>query len=538
MPHLQNRLLSLDFFRGLTVASMIVVNNPGSWQYMYAPLRHAAWHGCTPTDLIFPFFLFIVGVTTVFSMDSKQDLHSTSLIYKAFKRMVILFTLGLFLSLYPKIFTSPLEAFQTVRIPGILQRIALVSFISTVVFLKFTPRFILKLLGALLLVYWGIMTLVPVPGIGAANLNKATNLGAWIDRFLLTEAHLWKAARTWDPEGILSTLPAIATGLFGLLVGSFLKRKDLGIIPKMAGLLFMGIWAMLTGLFWGIYFPLNKSLWTSSFVLYTGGIATLILATCYWIIDVKSYRQFTKPAVVYGANALVVFFFSGVLPKTLNLLKIRMATGNQMSLLPYLYKTWLVPYFSPYNASLAWSMMWLLFWMAILWPLYQPAITTHVPNYNTSMTNPAITQQHFHGNAGCIVRKGNHILAVKLRAIDKWDIPAGKPLPGEHAAITAQRETLEETGIKVKIKRLLHFIEDVQEGNLYLYEASPCDPTLPINTLLPLKTHQKQEIREAKFLPIHELHPDNFRMHLMRSSSEYTKIPNNTRGTLAASAGF
>src|SRR5690606_27661601 len=207
------RLLSLDVFRGATVAAMILVNNPGNWGSIYAPLRHAAWNGCTPTDLIFPFFLFIVGVSIAYAMGSKKadpSLHRQLLI-KAFKRALILFGLGLFLSLYPKIFTTPIEALQTVRIPGVLQRIALVFFISAVIFLKTTEKNIFRVFIGLLVFYWAMMTFVPVPGVGYANLEKETNLGAWIDRSILSEAHLWKSAKTWDPEGLFSTIPAIAT---------------------------------------------------------------------------------------------------------------------------------------------------------------------------------------------------------------------------------------------------------------------------------------------------------------------------------------
>ena len=250
MPHPQQRLLSLDFFRGLTVATMILANNPGSWRHIYPPLKHAEWHGCTPTDLVFPFFLFIMGVSMVFSIGNKKDLADThrQLILKSFKRMLILFCLGIFLALYPKIFINPIEAFKTVRIPGVLQRTAIVYFISTIVFLKFTPRSILNIMLGLLVIYWVLMTFVPVPGIGYANLGKETNLGAWIDHSLLTEDHLWKAARTWDPEGILGTVPAVATGLLGVLAGILLRRKNQSDAEKTSWLFSAGTLAVIAGL--------------------------------------------------------------------------------------------------------------------------------------------------------------------------------------------------------------------------------------------------------------------------------------------------
>jgi predicted acyltransferase len=376
ISHLQQRVVSLDFFRGLTVIGMILANNPGRWEYLYAPLRHAEWHGCTPTDLIFPFFLFIVGVSISFAIGNKKALITVhrQLILKAFRRMLFLFCLGIFLSLYPKIFSSPIEALKSVRIPGVLQRTAVVYFISTIIFLKFSPSSIFKIMLILLITYWVLMTFVSVPGIGCANLEKETNLGAWVDRSLLTEAHLWRATRTWDPEGILGTIPSVSTALLGILAGIILRIKGLSDAKKTAWLFFGGVLAAITGLIWDLKFPINKSLWTSSFVLYTGGLASAVLALCYWTIDVKGYNKLTKPVVVYGTNAIVVFFISGLLPRTLNLIPIASADGNKTSLLTYLYKTLFTPYLSPYNASLAWAIMWLLFWMSILWVMHNRKI--------------------------------------------------------------------------------------------------------------------------------------------------------------------
>ncbi|RYY11623.1 MAG: DUF1624 domain-containing protein [Chitinophagaceae bacterium] len=371
-----NRLISLDFFRGITVAAMILVNNPGSWGNIYAPLRHAEWHGCTPTDLIFPFFLFIVGVSIAFAMSGKKadpSSHNRA-IMKAMKRALILFGLGLFLSLYPKVFTAPLEAISTVRIPGVLQRIAVVFFVSAIIFLKFSNRSIFRIMLSLLLIYWALMTLVPVPGVGYANLEKETNLGAWVDRGILTEAHLWKSAKTWDPEGILSTIPAIASGLFGVLVGVWLKRKDKDEAVKVAWLFAAGVLATILGLLWDLGFPINKSLWTSSFVLYTGGLATIGLALCYWLIDIHNYTRFTKPAVVYGVNAITVFFISGILPRTINLFKVKNEAGDDVGAANYFYQTAFTPHLSPLNASLAWASMWILFWLGVLWVMYNRKI--------------------------------------------------------------------------------------------------------------------------------------------------------------------
>ena len=376
----KQRLLSLDVFRGATVAAMILVNNPGSWSHIYPPLAHASWHGCTPTDLVFPFFLFIVGVSIAYSMGTRKldtTTHNQTLI-KAAKRGLILFGLGLFLSLFPKIFTSPFDALSTVRIPGVLQRIGVVFFISAIIFLKNSEKNILKIMIGLLVAYWAMMTFIPVPGFGPANLEKETNLAAWVDRLLLGEAHLWKSAKTWDPEGVLSTIPAVASCLFGILVGVYLKRKDITEGVKVSWLFSVGILAVIAGLVWDLQFPINKSLWTSSFVLYTGGWATLLLALCYWLIDINGYKRFTKPFVVYGVNAITVFFLSGLMPRIMNMIEIDMPDGTTMGSKNWLYKTYLVPNFSPINASLAYAILFILFWYLILWIMYKRNIIIKV----------------------------------------------------------------------------------------------------------------------------------------------------------------
>lgn len=367
------RLLSLDFFRGFTVAAMILVNNPGSWGSIYAPLQHANWHGCTPTDLIFPFFLFIVGVSIVFAMNNKKSepsLHNQTL-KTALSRGLKLIGLGLFLSMFPKIFTNPIETLENLRFMGVLQRIGIVFFIAAFIFLKCTTKNIFKIFIGILIVYWLLMTFVPVPNIGYANLEKETNLGAWIDRTLFSEAHLWKNAKTWDPEGLLSTLPALATGLLGVLTGIYLKNKEQKDEVKVAWLFSMGLIAVLSGLIWDLQFPINKSLWTSSFVLYTGGLGILTFTLCYWLIDIQGYKKYTKPFVVYGVNAITVFFMSAIIVKTLAFIKLK---DNTISAATFLYETGFSPYFSPINASLAWALAWVIFWLGILWVMYKKNI--------------------------------------------------------------------------------------------------------------------------------------------------------------------
>lgn len=386
MTEPKSRLLSLDFFRGLTVAAMILVNNPGSWGHIYAPLAHAEWNGCTPTDLIFPFFLWIVGVSIAFAMSNSKTDPSThqKTIIKAIKRGIILYLLGFFLAIFGKIIGAIIdgrsiwEAFQTVRLLGVLQRIGIVFIISSIIFIKVPNKTIFKIFVVILALYWALMTFIPVPGVGYPNLEKETNLAAWIDRGILTEAHTWASSKTWDPEGILSTLPAVGTCLFGILVGVWMRKKDVDNPTKVAWLFTAGITAVILGLLWDLQFPINKALWTSSYVLYAGGLASIGLALCYWIIDVQGYKKFTTPFVVYGVNAITVFFLAGLMPRVLNLIQITKPDGTKTGLLVRFYETCYSPFFSPINASLVWAITYVLGFYVILYFMYKKNIIIKV----------------------------------------------------------------------------------------------------------------------------------------------------------------
>ncbi|MFA1771233.1 acyltransferase family protein [Rufibacter glacialis] len=365
------RLRSLDVFRGITVLAMILVNNPGSWGKIYAPLRHAAWHGCTPTDLVFPFFLFIVGVSIAYAFSGAKQIPEshTKTIGRIIRRGLTLFALGMFLALFPKF------DFETVRIPGVLQRIGVVFILAAIIFLKTEKRTQIMIIAFLLIGYWVVMMFVPVPGIGVSNLLPTTNLAAWLDNTLLP-GHLWKSTKVWDPEGILSTLPAVATALTGVLAGQWLKKKD-DMGNKIAWLMVWGVICTCLGLVWDLHFPINKSLWTSSYVLYTSGLAMLGLGLCYWVIDVKGYQRFTTPFLVYGVNAITVFFLSGLIPRIMGMIKVDTPAGEVDSK-TYLYETFYTSSFSPYNASLAWALTWIFFWMVILWIMYKKNIIIKV----------------------------------------------------------------------------------------------------------------------------------------------------------------
>lgn len=370
---LPTRLLSLDAFRGITVAGMILVNNAGDWGHIYAPLEHAAWHGWTPTDLIFPFFLFIVGVSITYALSGEgRKADRTGVIGKIVKRSAALFLLGLFLNFFPRFDIS------TVRVLGVLQRIALVYLACSLIFLKTTPRQQLWVLFSLLAGYWLLLTAIPVPGVGYANLEPETNLAAWIDRIVLTPAHVYRPARVWDPEGLLSTLPAIGTGIIGLLAGRWL-RSDRSATEKVAWLFVAGCLLTLTGLIWDGVFPINKALWTSSYVLLAGGLAMLGLAMCYWLIDVKSYRRWAMPFVAFGVNAITVFFLSGLIPRMMNLIHLSQPNGSEVNLREYLYQTFIAPPFAdPKNASLAGALTFVLIWFGILWWMWKKGVIVKV----------------------------------------------------------------------------------------------------------------------------------------------------------------
>ncbi|TGE22444.1 DUF1624 domain-containing protein [Hymenobacter aquaticus] len=367
------RLVSLDVFRGLTVMAMLLVNNPGDWGHIYAPLEHAEWNGCTLADLIFPFFLFIVGVSIVYALDSARCTQPHGpLLGRIARRAAVLFGLGLFGALFLQ------WDLATVRIPGVLARISLVFLACGVLFLKTTWRQQLGVLAALLIGYNVLLQLVPVPGLGAASLEPETNLGAWLDRLLLGEAHLWKISKTWDPEGLLSTLPAVGTGVLGLLAGQLLRLKTLEAAPKVAWLFVASGAALLLGLVWSSWLPLNKSLWTSSYVLYTGGLAGMGLATLYWLCDVQGFRRGLTPFLVYGVNAITVFFLSGLIARGLNKWQVA-GPGGPVSMKQWLYDALFVSWLpDPYLASLAGGVACVLIWLGVLWAMYRRHIIIKV----------------------------------------------------------------------------------------------------------------------------------------------------------------
>jgi len=343
------RLRSLDVFRGLTVAAMILVNNPGSWSAIYPPLEHAEWNGWTPTDLIFPFFLFIVGVSLVIAFTRREAQGATpeSLARKALIRGALIVGIGLLLNGFP------FYDLATIRVPGVLQRIGVVYALTAFIFLGFGPAMRRRIAVLLLIGYWALMTFVPVPGGVAGDLGQAGNLGAWLDRFLLG-GHLWTPV--FDPEGVLSTIPAVATCLLGTFAGERLLAEGTG-AERAAGLFATGAGLIVAGLAWNPWFPINKSLWTSSYVLFSGGIACQALAACYWLIDVRGRGAWAAPFEVFGTNALFVFVVSGVLGRLLLLWTVPGPGGTAIGAKEALFDGVLSPLAGPRNGSLLFALL-------------------------------------------------------------------------------------------------------------------------------------------------------------------------------------
>src|SRR5699024_2796956 len=358
----------------ITIAGMIMVNNPGSWSHLYPPLAHAAWHGWTPTDLVFPFFLFIVGVVMTYSFGSmiRKGLTKNQIYKKVAIRSLLLFAIGLGMAIFPLVRFEPLRLydFSTMRIMGVLQRIALCYFFASLIYLEWRKPLQQAAWGAgLIIFYWIIMMTVPVPGYGAGELTMEGNLATYIDK-LIMPGHLWKPG--WDPEGLLSTIPAIATVIFGILTGHILhaeRSKE----QKANSLFVAGLLTLTAGLIADHWFPINKGLWTSSYVLFTGGFAMLFLGVCYWLIDIKGYTKGTKPFVMLGMNALAVYVMSSLTAKLLYVIPIPEAWGAT-TIKGLIYNQLILPLASPVNASLLFALLYLSFWTAVMAIFYRKKI--------------------------------------------------------------------------------------------------------------------------------------------------------------------
>ena len=351
----KNRLLSLDVFRGATIALMILVNSPGDWANVYAPLLHAKWHGCTLTDLVFPFFMCIIGVSMFFSYQKFNNQLSKPLALKILTRTLFIFTLGFLLNCFP--FKA-----DSLRIMGVLQRIGIAYGFAAFLCLLIPLKHLWKVALSILLVYWGILFFFG----GTDPYAPQTNIARIIDLALLGENHLWRGfGFPFDPEGLASTLPAIVSPIIGYYIGYLIKTSDNSHL-LVKNLLLLGVSGVALGLFWQLFLPLNKGLWTSSYVVYTGGIAVITLAVCMELIDIKGKKRWLQPFIAFGMNPLAIFLLSSLIVKVnIYLLRWTTQTGAITNLHQWLFTDFFFRLI-PFDAKLA-SLAFALFYVGIHW---------------------------------------------------------------------------------------------------------------------------------------------------------------------------
>jgi predicted acyltransferase len=367
------RLTSLDAFRGFTIAAMVLVNNPGDWGNLYPQLAHAKWNGWTFTDTIFPFFLFIGGVSMALSLGrlAAAGFDKPTLLRKLAVRALLIFLIGFALNLIPNF------NFATMRIPGVLQRIAVCTLLAAPIVVYCSWRQQLGWIAALLATYSVLMLWVPVPGIGAGVLEPGKDIGAWLDRLVLGK-HLWVQAKTWDPEGLVSTIPALCSQLVGVLAGRWLlsntPRSEQTVWLLLAGLVLLALGSILDA----ILMPINKSLWTPSYCLLMSGWALLAFAAFYWLLDVspsaalrEAAGRWSRPFVIYGMNALFIFAMSGLIAKMLGFIKFTQPDGSLLSLGRMLYAPIRALPIAPVNTSLLYALLFNAFMFGIAWIMWR-----------------------------------------------------------------------------------------------------------------------------------------------------------------------
>ena len=394
----KERLLSLDVFRGMTIAGMLLVNDPGTWSAIYPPLEHAPWNGWTPTDLIFPFFLFIAGVTTHLSLTSRRARgdDEAAIRRQIIRRGALIFLLGFLVNGFPyftwgnitgvadpTFIQRVIDRLYHWRIMGVLQRIGLAYMLGALLSQGKSLKRQVATIVVLLYGYWFAMTVLPVPDSGAMGQlmlgDPARTMAAWWDRLLLDWTrfglgnHTWVSSVTWDPEGIFSTIPAIGTAMLGNLAGQWIGTRR-SLTERINGLFAIGSIGMMMGMMWNWAFPINKSLWTSSYVVFCAGMACVALATVMWVVDVQNIRKWTKPFVIYGMNPMVAFVGSGVMARCIYSIFTVTYDGKKIPLEAGIYQTLFASWLEPVNASLAFAITFVLFWFGILSVLYQKKI--------------------------------------------------------------------------------------------------------------------------------------------------------------------
>lgn len=358
------RLLALDVMRGLTIALMIMVNTPGSWSYVYPPLLHSTWNGCTPTDLVFPFFLFIVGVSMWFSFKKFDKGITKQSLQKILKRFAIMFLLGVFLNGFPYF------DLENLRYLGVLQRIAIAYLIGALLCAQFNYKTLLIIFIGILIGYWGFLNV----GVYEGPYNLPTNLVRHVDIFLFGENHLYQGfGIAFDPEGLLSALPSVGTLLMGYFAGKFIDNAA-NTTDAIKKLISIGAIVTFIGWIWDLSFPINKALWTSSYVLYTGGLAMVFLAALLWIIDEKEFKKWTTPFIHFGTNPLAIYMFSGIYVSAIIYLIQISTTGKTLSGYDYLYTQLFVPIAGNMNGSLLFAITHIIFFWFITYLLYKKKI--------------------------------------------------------------------------------------------------------------------------------------------------------------------
>lgn len=361
---LSNRWLALDVVRGMTVAGMLLVNNPGTWAAVYPPLEHAPWHGWTPTDLVFPFFLFMVGITTELSLNRRAagGASDGAIRRQIITRGALIVLFGLLLAAFPYV---PLTRITGVRIPGVLQRIGVCYAVSAAIAWRRSDRAVGMWCGLVLIGYWAALTRLAVPGQPSPTLDiPDQTVAAYFDRLLLG-GHLWAATKTWDPEGPLSTLGATATSFLGILAGRWIRRGGEG-NRTLNGLFAAGCLAALAGAAWNGVYPINKNLWTGSYVVFTAGMALLVLGTVAWLIEAGGPGRWTAFFATFGRNPLVAFLGSGAMARLMGSVITLQRDGESVPIQRLVFERAFAPWLAPVNASLAFAITFVCFWWAVL----------------------------------------------------------------------------------------------------------------------------------------------------------------------------